>query len=93
MKTKIKFSTEITNPTLKHLADWIEALKTYLKGDDAFQDIDSFSTQLEQWRSEFCAHAEVKYHWGDLVTVMTYGESTILISDQRSGEFICIEAI
>lgn len=91
MKTTNEFSGELTNPTLKHLADWLEAIALYLEEEHAFADMEALAKQMEYWRTDFIQSArELKCHWGDLVTVVTYGEDVILISDQRSKEFIKI---
>lgn len=89
MKTTVESSGEITNPTLKHLADWIEAVNEFLTDEPVLETVDEMAKQLEYWRSEFCRYDnELTSHWGDLVTVATFGEEVILVSDQRSGEFI-----
>lgn len=91
MKTTVEFSGNITNPTLQHLADWIEAVNEFLTDEPVLQTMDEMARQLEYWRSEFCRYdTDPSTHWGDLVTVVTYGEDVILISDQRSKEFIKI---
>lgn len=79
----------LTNPTLMHLEAWLLAIDEHLANDAVFEDMDQLASQLEQWRSEFChREADLESHWGDQVTVMLYGNEVILISDQRSGEFI-----
>lgn len=89
MKLQIEKS-ELTNPTLMHLEAWLLAIDEHLENDHVFADLDELATNLETWRSEFCK-VDLEYHWGDQVTVMVYGNEVILISDQRSGEFIKVK--
>lgn len=81
--------TTLTNPTLMHLEAWLLAMDQHLKEENVFGSMDELATQFEYWRSEFCRkERDLECHWGDQVTVMLYGEDVILISDQRSGEYI-----
>lgn len=89
MKLQIETS-ELTNPTLMHLEAWLLAIDEHLQQDHVFASLDELATNLETWRSEFC-RGDLAYHWGDQVTVMVYGNEVILISDQRSGEFIKVK--
>lgn len=89
MKLHIEKS-ELTNPTLMHLEAWLLAIDEHLQNDHVFNNLDELATNLESWRSEFC-RGELECHWGDQVTVMVYGNEIILISDQRSGEFIKVK--
>jgi hypothetical protein len=91
MITKTEKS-EISNPTLAHLEDWMEAIRSVDdRQEPIFKSLDELATKLEQWRVEFMEECkELAYHWGDMVTVATYGNEVILISDQRSGEYIKI---
>jgi hypothetical protein len=91
MKLQIETSG-LTNPTLMHLEAWLIAIDEHLANDHVFDDMDQLASQLELWRSEFCnRESDLQCHWGDQVTVMVYGNEVILISDQRSGEFIKVK--
>lgn len=89
MKLQIETS-DLTNPTLMHMEAWLLAIDQYLQKDHVFGCLDELATNLETWRAEFC-QGELECHWGDQVTVMVYGNEVILISDQRSGEFIKVK--
>jgi hypothetical protein len=94
MKTVKEFSGNITNPTIKHLMDWIEAVDLYLQNESPFDCIEKYAIQLEHWRKKFSEEqVELESHWGDLVTVAVFGKEVILISDQRSGEFVKLTTI
>lgn len=89
MKTSKETSETVMNPTLRKLLEWIEAVNSYHAKQSFFTCIDHYADSLERWRVEFIeACGEIKAHYGDLVTIATYGDEVILISDQRSGEFV-----
>lgn len=82
--------TNLTNPTLAKIYQLIEAI-IYLDDESTniFLSLDDLATKIEQYRMNFIIDSqELKCHWGDMVTVAMYGDDTILISDQRSGEYI-----
>jgi hypothetical protein len=88
----MKFKTlksDITNPTILYVADWISLIQAEFREDQIFDNVDDLAEQLEKWRHEFMDdQSSLDQHWGDQVTVATYGHEVILISDQRSGEFV-----
>lgn len=89
MKTSKETSETVMNPTLRKLLEWIEAVNTYMTKESPFICIEQYADSLERWRVEFIeARQEIEAHYGDLVRIATYGNEVILISDQRSGEFI-----
>ncbi|MFN3802609.1 hypothetical protein [Belliella pelovolcani] len=91
MMTNIE-KTELTNPTLLKIEEWIQAINSVDTADrPIFNSADELADSLERWRMDFIIESkELEYHWGDLVTVACFGEEAILVSDQRSGEFIKI---
>jgi hypothetical protein len=91
MKLLIQTS-EITNPTLIHLQEWLHAIDKNLRNEIVFESLEDLATNLEKWRSEFCK-GNIIYHWGDRVLITIYSDKVILIIDQRSNEFIKIEKI
>jgi hypothetical protein len=89
MKTSKETSDMLMNPTLRKLLEWIEAVNSYQAKESFFTCIDHYADSLERWKVEFIeACGKSKVHQGDMITVATYGDDVILISDQRSGEFI-----
>ncbi len=88
----MKFKTlksDISNPTILYIADWMALVQSQFKKEVIFENVDELAAQLEAWRVEYIRDQKhLESHWGDQVTVVTYGQEVILVSDQRSGEFI-----
>jgi hypothetical protein len=88
----MKFKTlksDISNPTILYIADWMALVQSQFKTEVIFENVDELAAQLEAWRVEYIRDQKhLESHWGDQVTVVTYGQEVILVSDQRSGEFI-----
>jgi hypothetical protein len=89
MKLKLETS-EITNPTLQHLEAWVLTLKDHLQEDNPFDSLEELSVQLLVWKDQFIKNNPYESHWGDRIVIRFYLDEVILISDERSGEYIHI---
>lgn len=79
----------LRSETLLKTLEWIEALDIVLDTDDCpFDSTDELAMKLEQWKEEFqknCGNHAVAQ---EEIKVIIYGEDTILICKEETGEYI-----
>lgn len=79
----------ITSLTLLHLEGWIESIGHLVDTEDwPFDSIEELALQLEVWRNEFTRINPPHCLPKEDIKVMYYGEETILICKEETGEFI-----
>jgi|GEM_PF-3320665 len=81
-------SSQITNPVLAHLRQWVINVQEYIYEDDGvIDDMKELARLLEFWRSQYL-RPETKD-----VEVVLFSSDSILIKDQRRGEYIQVDKV